>query len=112
MRRGGPSWLWWLAGLLAYLIAGRPTWEPVALDPADIRRWSPRDDPGLMAVRDLRRLPGLGHRRATAAAEARWRAAPGEELRWRDVRGIGEVTEAWVTEALEAEGGPVRMVRR
>lgn len=111
-RRGGPSWIWWLAGLLAYLIAGRPTWAPPALDPEDVRRWSPRDDPADMTVRDLRRLPALGNRRATAAVEARWRAAPGDEVRWSDVWGIGEVTEERVVEALREMGVSERLIRR
>jgi hypothetical protein len=107
-----PAWAWWLAGLLAYVCAGRPAWSPPALAAGDLERWAPRDDPRRMAVRDLRRLPGVGDRRAAAAAEARWRQrADGGALAWSDVPGIGAITAARVEAWQRAQGLPVELAR-
>ena len=99
-----PAWAWLLAGLLAALAlrAARPA-RPPPVPPAARARWAPEDDPARMAPRELRALPGLGERRATAAAEARWRHDPaGPPLLWTDVPGLGEATaervEAWLAE--------------
>lgn len=55
-------------------------------------------------VRDLRRLPGIGRRRALAIVTRRWER-PGEGAgRLSDIPGIGEITEAKVRAWERARG--------
>ena len=101
-----PAWAWLLAGLLAAL-----TWrEARAPPPPDLpegaeERWALEPDPARMAPRELRRLPGLGERRAIAAAQARFAHEPAAgRLEWSDVPGIGEETAAKVAAWLAEHG--------
>ena len=101
-----PAWAWLLAGLTAALAwrEARAA-EPPALSPGALRRWELELDPARMAPRELRRLPGLGERRAVAAAEARFAHDPAAgPLRWTDVPGIGETTAARIAAWLADQG--------
>lgn len=85
-----------VAGSLRERSLTPPTWfvpQPPALDPAD------------MNVRELRRLPGIGEKRARAVARMRrgHDRALGA-LHWSDVRGIGERTEERIRSWLRARG--------
>lgn len=95
-----------LCGLL--VLAHASPWLD-ATPPAWIERAALRGraelDPARMAVRDLRRLPGVGERRAERIVEARRRArAAGELLRWSDIEGIGPKTTARIRAWLSAHG--------
>jgi MYXO-CTERM domain-containing protein len=104
-----PAWAWALAGLVGFFAwreAG-PVPEGPLVSAGDLERWAPRDDPARMTVRDLRRLPGVGERRATAAAQARWTHDPAAgALAWIDVTGIGEITAAGIGAWLAERGLP------
>ncbi len=103
-----PAWAWLLAGLCASLAwheARAP--EPPPLPPDALRRWELDADPARMSPRELRRLPGLGERRAVAAAQARFEHDPAQgPLPWTAVPGIGETTAGKVAAWLEQHGFP------
>lgn len=62
---------------------------------------------GLLSVRELRLLPGLGDTRARALVRAREELEPGDGLpRLSEIPGIGEITERrvhdWLREKFES----------
>jgi hypothetical protein len=62
-------------------------------------------DPAEMSARSLRRMPGVGARRALAAARARWEHDPATgPLRWVDVPGIGQRTAERIAGWCRARG--------
>lgn len=93
-----PLLVWFLAGALLGPLAGRESVGPPRdLAPIDLVRSAPRD---------LRRLPGIGDRRAIDIARARWNHPPGAaELDLTDVHGIGAGTAASVRAALRVPVG-------
>jgi hypothetical protein len=93
-----PRWTLLLAGLVL-ISALRPRSAP-----APVQAAAP---PTLAAgtVRELRRVPGLGDRRALALVDARWSRARGDPpLYLGDVAGVGPVSEAQVALWLAAAG--------
>jgi len=113
-----PAWLLFLAGWLlagtALDAAGRGDPDARARaplsgdtspsDPGTVRGAGARLDLERATPRELRRLPGVGQRRAIAIAQERWRRA-GESggMRLRDVSGIGPATERRIHEWLARE---------
>ena len=96
MRGAEDLGAWCCAGVLlgasvlapAHRAAGRN--EPVAPRAADA-----------LDVRELRRLDGIGPRRALAIVRARWNGLRGGPDAWRAVGGIGDATVRAAAEALE-----------
>lgn len=85
-----------VAGSLRERSATPPTW--FAPNP-------PARDPAHMNVRELRRLPGIGEKRARAVARMRRGHDPARgALHWSDVHGIGERTEERIRSWLRARG--------
>jgi hypothetical protein len=106
-RASVSPWLAVAVGVLLVPIARAlsPDPPPPALVQA-LERARSRLDPARMGVRDLRRLPGIGARRALDVVAARRAHDPdGPPLRWSDVPGIGPVTEQRVTLWLARAGG-------
>jgi hypothetical protein len=107
--RRAPLWLLGLCGFLwadtALSLARRAgRWETAA----EARRGSEEAQPALTEAgpRELRRLPGIGERRALDFARLRWERSGGE-LRLSEVPGIGPKTER----ALGAHGAaPQRLL--
>jgi len=91
--------LLWIGAQLAERLRGeaaiaRPPWVRVGA-PVDWRR---------SGVRELRRLPGIGRRRAFAIVTTRWKWEESDLRRLSDVPGIGEITEAKVRAWARARG--------
>lgn len=99
-----PLWLHlvWASLVLGTLVSVRARREPA---PIWHEESSSALDPPRMSVRELRRLPGIGEKRARAVAQRRREhdSAAGE-LRWSDVHGIGERTEARILAWLGERG--------
>lgn len=93
MGERDPTWALGLGlGLLAAALvpAERPRRDPPAAQP-------PAPDLTHASARELRRVPGLGERRALALVDARWRRGPEDPpLLLGDVPGIGPASEAAV----------------
>jgi hypothetical protein len=92
MQRSIPLWV---LAVLAFLALGTVrAWLPEPV-PAEVlaraRELRAERDPRRMSLRELRQLPGVGHKLALALATARDDHARAEELAWEDVPGIGEV---------------------
>ena len=101
-----PTWAWILAGVMAGLLwhETRPP-DPPRVSAEERERWRSDLDPARMPPRELRRLPGIGERRAIDVSRARWEHDPRDgPLAWSDIHGIGEKTEAGVVEWLSARG--------
>jgi len=113
-RRAEPLWAWAVVGWLAVqtvlarldVLAPGPAARDVAAPSASLAE---------MAPRDLRRLPGIGERRAVDVARARWEFDGGsgpvpapqrDPLRLHDVRGIGPVTAERARLWLAEHGAP------
>lgn len=96
-----PLWILALAGLLLSS-ALRPRAPPASTLPEASAR------PAALhagAARELRRVPGLGERRALALVDARWdRSRADPPLLLGDVPGVGPVSEALVALWLAAAG--------
>jgi hypothetical protein len=118
-----PVWLLLLAGwLLASAVfgslrraagSGRESWPLSELPPgpplaAELRAGPGEVDLARSPPRVLRRLPGVGRKRALEIARLRWERPPGSPLELQEVHGIGPKTEARVREWLEDEGGGSR----
>ena len=100
-----PAWLCLFAGwLLASTQLGSRRPHPLDLAsriPAPLRA-APSPDPDRMPPRDLRRLPGIGERRALAIARARWdQGLRGGPESWDAIPGIGPETVRRVRAFLE-----------
>ena len=100
-----PRWAWVGLGFLlvraALGIAGAR-----ATPPPGPRVVAPPPDLSVLSARELRRIPGIGPRRALAIVRARWEAAP-EGFSLRSVPGIGPALERRVIEWIEGRGGTV-----
>lgn len=98
-----PAWLCLFAG---WLLASTQLRQPgpdlhvvAARAPAPLL--APSLDPDRMPPRDLRRLPGIGERRALAIARARWeRGLRGGPEAWDSIPGIGPETIRRIREFL------------
>lgn len=92
---GGESWP------LADLPPGPPLVDELRAGPAEV-------DLARAPPRVLRRLPGVGVRRAAEVAELRWSRPPGAPLELQAVHGIGPRTEArvraWLAERERERG--------
>ena len=101
-ERREPIWLLFLLGWVAADAArlGLPSSDPPAVVPAE----PAVPDLGRMSPRELRRVPGIGERRALAIAQARWEHAGPGPLLLGDVPGIGPATLEGVRAWLAANG--------
>lgn len=92
MERSIPLWAW---GVLAFLALGTVrAWlpEPVSDEVrARARELRVERDPRHMSVRELRQLPGVGHKLALVLAHTRDAHVLAQPLAWEDVPGIGAV---------------------
>ena len=91
-----PLWIAFLTGWL--LVRATAGLRAERACPALSDYVQPSSNPASMSTRELRRLPGLGERRAQAVFEARRmqrdRGRSLALLSWSDVHGIGPRTEA------------------
>jgi hypothetical protein len=102
-----PAWGWSLAGFLAVALALEARPSPERPPPPAAGLLEPRAEARLeiedMSARELRRLPGVGEKRALAIAQERWRLrGSGRALVLEDVPGIGTGTASAVRSRLEA----------
>jgi len=107
------GWGWLIIGVLAVSmirsslerapVPARTAVEGLEQNPIDL---------STATVRELRRLPGIGNRRAVQVTRARWEHDPSNgALRLGDLPGIGPVTEERVGRSLEPPRRPVRRTR-
>ena len=103
----------WILGVLCLLaLATLRGWRRPAVDAevlARARGFGVEHDPRRMSVRELRQLPGVGHKLARIVAGARDRHArnrhdAAEPLRWEDVPGIGPKRAADIRAWCSARG--------
>jgi len=92
MERRFPAWIRAVLVLLALgtIRARLPEPAPAAVR-ARARELRVEHDPRRMCARELRLLPGVGHKLALVLAQARDSHASGQPLAWEDVPGIGAV---------------------
>jgi len=100
----------WLHGILGLLAGGGLALLLRTSPPVDVEAWlaaaAPDLDPRTMSVRELRRLPGIGEKRARAVDRARRGHDPrGGPLRWPDVSGVGPRTDEAIRGWLAERGG-------
>jgi abhydrolase domain-containing protein 14 len=98
----------WIRGVLAFLALGTIRgWLPERVPAqarARARELADEHDPRRMCARELRLLPGVGHKLALVLAEARDTHAAEQPLAWEDVPGIGEVRSAAIRAWCRARG--------